>query len=125
MPRKNKKVDTAYFVIGEHFKCPRCGVSRLEEIMTNVTVRSTVDEIGPFGDCHYGHDSHEDGEVEGYQCVDCGWRVPNVRNAEELYNWLKDPNRDMSDVGDECKDEWMQSDGYNIDYVVTPLSGEE
>ncbi len=53
-----------------NFTCPKCGNHRLEEVK-NVTVSSTINDVGPGGDVSYGEQSNEDGEVFCYQCLDC------------------------------------------------------
>ncbi len=37
--------------------------------------------------------------------MDCGWIVPGVRDAEELFNWLKDPNRDRTPFDGDVEEE--------------------
>ncbi len=74
--------------IAEAFKCPQCGAHRLEEVMLDVTVASQVISCGEGGDCDYGPQSNEDGEVDRYQCLDCGWIVPDVNDTQQLFEWL-------------------------------------
>lgn len=98
--------------VAESFKCPRCGAPRLEEVMTNVIVKSEILSIGVGGAIHYGGSSQEAGKVDGYQCLDCGWTVPGVHNAEELHAWFANPNRDMSDVGEDDRRAWLDDENY-------------
>lgn len=54
------------------FSCPKCKSVLLEEIMTDVTMKSRVVSI-EGGDIEYGVTSAGDsGEVSRYQCADCG-----------------------------------------------------
>jgi len=75
------------------FKCPNCKDTRLEEVIVNVTVVSEICDIGEGGDIFYGEQSNEGGEVERYQCMGCGFVIPNednepVRDCVGLYEWL-------------------------------------
>lgn len=86
----NDLVEEEYLKIESVFKCPSCGHNRIEEIMSGVTVSSVVTSVGPGGDTDYGDDSHGDGTVDRYQCVNCGWTVPGgITDTGELYEWLK------------------------------------
>ena len=70
------------------FKCPECGSHRLEEVMTCVQVTTFVTLILENGDCEYGKQTNDDGEIERYQCVDCGFVIPECKTPEELYEAL-------------------------------------
>ena len=54
--------------------------------MTGVFVSSEVLYCGEDGDMEYGQEVNDGGEVDRYQCLDCGWIVPEVKSADEL--WL-------------------------------------
>lgn len=85
------------------FTCPECEGTRLEEVMVGVTVTSTITFVGEGGDIEYGDESHDDGSVACYQCVDCGWAIPEVCDSEGLYKYLcKHLSRDqlLVEVGD-------------------------
>ena len=75
------------------FKCPGCGGSRLEEVMVDVTVLSTVAWIEEDGGVVYSDQRNEDGEVVRYQCEECGTvlcvKGEKITTAEELAAWLK------------------------------------
>ena len=86
--------------IADIFVCPGTEGHRVEEIMSGVVVASQVIGVGYGGDAEYGEQSNEDGVVERYQCEDFGWIVPGVRDAEELFDWLKDPNRSYDNLAD-------------------------
>ena len=68
--------------------CPKCGYHDLEEVMIDVVVSSTINSIGEDGDIDYGFDSHEDGEVQSYQCVRCGLEIPGIKKCDALYSHL-------------------------------------
>ncbi len=69
------------------FTCEKCGEHKLEEVMTDVVVTSNINSIGESGNIDYGEQCNEDGEVECYQCSNCGHRLPYA-DPEELYNYL-------------------------------------
>jgi predicted RNA-binding Zn-ribbon protein involved in translation (DUF1610 family) len=98
---------TRRHVMQGYFVCPRCGVNRLEEVVNAVVVQSVW-----FGDeeLEYGEQNIESGTVDHYRCSDCGYVVPGVKSLVKLLEWVNNPDRDESDVGDECKDEWMDED---------------
>lgn len=79
------------------FNCPNCGKHRLEEVMDNVTVSSTIITISAepdeVADLVYGNQSNDDGEVSRYQCVDCGYTLKgrddrDIDTPEELNDWI-------------------------------------
>jgi len=79
------------------FVCPKCNGTKLEEVMKYVTVSSKINDVGEGGDINYGEQSNEDGEVDFYQCLDCGEELvwddgTTVESNEELYDWLKEHN---------------------------------
>lgn len=60
------------------FTCPRCGEHKLEEVMIGViqtTVITDVEATDMGLACGYGDTSHDEGEVEHYQCGHCGHTV--------------------------------------------------
>ena len=72
------------------FDCPKCHSHRLEEVMTGVVVASRIRHVGSDGDMSYGEQSNEGGEVDHYQCMDCGYIIPDVANQEDLFTFLQD-----------------------------------
>ena len=78
------------------FTCPKCKGHRLEEVMSDVTLTSTILNVGPGGDVEYGPKSEEDGEVDHYQCQNCNLVIVNsktksiVRHSDQLYEWLQE-----------------------------------
>ncbi|MFA7219052.1 MAG: hypothetical protein WC119_00810 [Synergistaceae bacterium] len=89
------------------FVCKKCGGTRLEEVMVDVTVSSMITSIAiEDGEINleYGEQSYENNEggtVESYQCMDCGQVI--ARSQEELIEALS---------GKECL---VDSDGCLID----------
>ena len=66
------------------FTCPACGKHRLEEVMVGVTVASIIIAIPDCGDLNYGEQTNENGTVDRYQCVDCGFVIPACDDPREL-----------------------------------------
>lgn len=73
------------------FTCPQCGSHRLEEIMIDVVQASEIVEVNSDGSLSYG-DSTPDGaicgEVQRYQCLNCGLELPCDPNSESLAEYL-------------------------------------
>jgi DNA-directed RNA polymerase subunit RPC12/RpoP len=63
------------------YLCENCGGTRLEEIMTGVTQSSEITDVGEGGDISYNLETSagDSGEVDRYQCIDCG---NHVRDAD-------------------------------------------
>ena len=83
------------------FKCPKCGSSGLEEVMINVTTTSFVNDIeieDGVANCEYDQVGLDDGEVDHYQCSECGYVLEvngiTIDNLESLAEWLEDHNPD-------------------------------
>jgi predicted RNA-binding Zn-ribbon protein involved in translation (DUF1610 family) len=70
------------------FTCPSCGSHRLEEVMDGVCVSTEVLDVAPGGDLDFGDCSHDDGVVDRYQCLNCGWQVPEATDSEALVAYL-------------------------------------
>ena len=68
------------------FQCENCGCTRLEEVMKDVITSSEILEISSDGDFSYGTLLAEDGEVMGYQCMECGEGI--AKTQEELIEIL-------------------------------------
>jgi hypothetical protein len=77
-----------------NFLCGNCGSTRLEEIMDNVTLSTTINDVGEGGDVDYGDESAGDsGSVDRYQCLDCGGHVKDedgndITDSAALYDRL-------------------------------------
>lgn len=80
------------------FKCPKCGCEHLEEVLSNVTQYSIIDVIDDDGAIDYRDKgmSYDGGEVNRYQCNECGFTVGEdetngeVNTPEELVKWIKE-----------------------------------
>lgn len=70
------------------FKCPKCKAkgAKVEEIVVNAVISSTVKTIDVDGYVHSSQLTAEEGEVDRYQCFNCGLIIAN--NGIELYKWL-------------------------------------
>ena len=110
------------------FKCPDCGSHRIEEIMADVTVASEITCIVEGGDLEYGEQTNDGGVIDRYQCIHCGFVIPDCTDAEELFTALdvvrqakeaRKPNPDQGDTrpwylkcyecpscGEKWTDEW-------------------
>jgi len=69
------------------FKCPKCESTRLEEVMGNVTVASSLLGIAEDGYVEYAVQSNDGGVVERYQCMACGHAI--ACTTEDAFGWLK------------------------------------
>ena len=75
------------------FKCPKCGCRRLEEVMVNVTQSTAVEGVDEDGLLVYGNGSTEGGEIDRFQCLECGDVIKNehgdtITSMEALAEWL-------------------------------------
>jgi predicted RNA-binding Zn-ribbon protein involved in translation (DUF1610 family) len=89
-PGRLKDVEVISLSVAEAFTCPTCGEHRLEEILSGATVTSSVEGIWKDGDTEYGEVATEDGTIERFQCVDCGWKVPDCEDTTALFEWLSE-----------------------------------
>lgn len=48
---------------------------RLEEVMDNVTVYTEIFGLHEGGDAEYGEQTNENGEVERFHCIACGYVI--------------------------------------------------
>lgn len=69
-----------------NWECPHCNSNRLEEVLVNVVQSSEITDISSEGYLDYGNFSTEGGELERYQCLDCGFIVAHT--TEELLKIL-------------------------------------
>jgi predicted RNA-binding Zn-ribbon protein involved in translation (DUF1610 family) len=71
------------------FECPECDGTEIEEIMEDVIVATVVAEITPNGDLEYtGQEEKHGGIIVRYQCIRCGWMIPDIKNGRELWDYL-------------------------------------
>jgi predicted RNA-binding Zn-ribbon protein involved in translation (DUF1610 family) len=78
------------------FKCPKCGGTEVEEVMTDVVQYSVIDVIDDSGAVDYKEKgvSHAGGMVNHYQCNACGDVIgedgeAQVGDEEDLVEWIK------------------------------------
>jgi DNA-directed RNA polymerase subunit RPC12/RpoP len=66
------------------FKCPECGSERFEEVLINVVEYINIDDIHTDDEGNsslvYGDHSSEGGDVECYQCMQCGTEVASCQD---------------------------------------------
>jgi hypothetical protein len=88
------------YPVAKQFRCPRCGDRRLEEIMRDVVYVTEIREVFEGGDIDYvDAGSAEDGgagELDRYQCRNCGWVLPCEADPVALANYLADPERECN-----------------------------
>jgi len=58
----------------DHFRCPKCGCKRLEEILVNVVQVTEVSHVVD-GEIDYSNYSLDGGHVDCYQCMDCEHKI--------------------------------------------------
>lgn len=85
------------------FICPKCKCAKIEEVMGDVTVSSSVNGqaslVGGELCLEYDNSSNEGGEVERYQCMVCGKNLGST--SDELLAFLKENNMIELEEGDE------------------------
>ena len=74
----------------KHFVCPACkGRHNLEEVIVDATVYNEVKGVDEEG-LHYGPVGNiESGEIIGYQCAGCGYKIPGITSPEELAEYIE------------------------------------
>ena len=74
------------------FTCPLCGTHRIEEVMTGVTVSSEITTLHTgegLGDCEYASSCNEGGEVDRFQCMNCGYAIKDCMDLKDLVTALE------------------------------------
>ena len=88
-----------------NFTCPSCKGHKLEEIQKEAVITSEIVEVHPDY-LDVGEQTNECGDIDRFQCVDCGWvltLMPNpdmkpgkltlprpVRDYGVLFRWLEE-----------------------------------
>jgi len=85
------------------FECPKCGSKTVEEVMIGITQYSNIDvidviDVNDVDDeddnvyIDYGGISYEgeDGEIDRYQCAECGFVLPLCNDGHDLAEWCKE-----------------------------------
>jgi predicted RNA-binding Zn-ribbon protein involved in translation (DUF1610 family) len=77
------------------FKCPDCGGTVLAEVMLGVIQVSPIDEVYASKGCpdvevEYDVENvcSEGGEIDRFQCVECGWRIKRAGRPITSYTGL-------------------------------------
>jgi hypothetical protein len=84
------------------FVCPTegCGCEQVEQILTQAVVSTTIKEVigslGDDADIEYGPESVDDGSVDRFQCLACGFILRHnndpegfaIDTPEDLWDWL-------------------------------------
>jgi len=78
-----------------NFKCPDCTHDEIEEIAYGAIVTAKVAIIDGCGIVGYSDPTWEEGEVDRYQCRQCGYVIRSENTDEpivdtrELFKWLE------------------------------------
>jgi len=77
-----------------NYKCEACGKEILEEILKNSSVTSIIRDIDEDGYVEYGAITTEYGEIDRYQCAECGFVLKdeydnNIDTVDGLIEFLK------------------------------------
>ena len=75
------------------FKCPKCGCKRLEEVLINVTQSTAIEGVDEDGLLIYGNSSTEGGEIDRFQCLECGDVIKDehgmtITSLNKLSAWI-------------------------------------
>jgi len=79
--------------IREKFICPSCGRHKIEEVRVNVVYHQTLTSIEDDGYVDYDEDDNgtsSKGQVDRYQCEECGHVLDKVESIEDLYKYLEE-----------------------------------
>ena len=83
------------------FTCPKCGKNRIEEVMADVVQYAEITDIDEETfTVDYENTKTDGGNVEFYQCMDCGWQIEfedeekeEINNTELLVEYLKEQKK--------------------------------
>lgn len=96
--------------ISRYFECPNCKYDQIEEVMSGVTISTTISDMHllqkgsqswmkhntvfvEYGIHDDGNPTTEYGQVDHYQCIKCGWVIRDegacITDPEALFEWLK------------------------------------
>ncbi len=64
------------------FKCPKCMFSLYEEVLVNVTIATQCRLFEDF-DLRYYDAENSDGQVDRYQCSQCGYTIMECDSADQ------------------------------------------
>jgi len=80
------------------FRCPKCGNTKLDEVLENVIQIFFITSIKEIDEntvaLDYGNSCTDGGNVKCYRCSKCGYVLKNkyipVKTPEDLKKWLDD-----------------------------------
>jgi uncharacterized Zn finger protein len=78
-----------------NFVCPTCEGETLEEVSFSVTQSATITAITDNGYLDYGEISYDGGELNHFECLNCGFivtdehRIP-ITDGKLLIKWLRE-----------------------------------
>ena len=82
-----------------NWKCPECeGKRGIEEIQINVVTSASLLEVHEDGDAEFVNTSWDGGEVDRFQCMDCGCAIRHsvaelegqpIKDYQYLFVWLR------------------------------------
>ena len=88
------------YPVGRQFRCPKCSEQRLEEVMRDVVYVTEIQEVHEGGDIDYvdagAAAEGGAGELDRYQCRNCGWVLPCEADPGSLAEYLADPKRECN-----------------------------
>jgi predicted RNA-binding Zn-ribbon protein involved in translation (DUF1610 family) len=75
------------------FTCPDCDENVLECVEIYATVSYDITHLDEDGDFDYGPTNIEDGEINRFQCVNCGYILKDnnsvLTSNDEVIAWLR------------------------------------
>jgi predicted RNA-binding Zn-ribbon protein involved in translation (DUF1610 family) len=78
--------------ISDIFTCQKCGGHEIEEVVIGVTISSLVENVYDDGDIEYGPSENDGGEMDRYQCANCGKEIIDgmigIKDVDQLYEYL-------------------------------------
>ncbi len=88
------------YPVARQFRCPKCSEQRLEEVMRDVVYVTEIQEVHEGGDIDYvdagAAAEGGAGELDRYQCRNCGWILPCEADPGSLAEYLADPKRECN-----------------------------
>jgi DNA-directed RNA polymerase subunit RPC12/RpoP len=90
---------TVVYAIEDVFSCPACNGRRIVEVLVEAVVTTEVVSIDKFGCMTYGEPDVQSGDVEQFQCMECGL----ITGKDDLLASVgcADPPDDASSVNQE------------------------
>ena len=74
----------------KHFVCPACGNKHhIDEVIVSATIINEVRWLDEEGLSYGPVGNIKDGEILGYQCAGCGYKIPGITSPEELVEYIE------------------------------------